>query len=52
VLVLTLAGLMLGSAYGQVSVWLAKFSLGLLPMLAIALTACGVVLFWRRHRRR
>jgi membrane protein DedA with SNARE-associated domain len=51
VLLLTLAGLMLGSAYGQVSVWLGKFVWALPPLLGIALAAWGVVLFYRRHRR-
>ena len=51
VLLLTLAGLGLGSAYGEVSVWLGKFSWGFFPLLAIALATWGVSLFCRRRRR-
>jgi membrane protein DedA with SNARE-associated domain len=51
VLVLTLAGLALGSAYGQVSTWLGHISLGVLPVLAIALATWGLLVLWRRQRR-
>jgi membrane protein DedA with SNARE-associated domain len=51
VVVLTLAGLALGSAYGQVSAWLGRFSLIVLPLLGMALAAWCVWLCWRRQRQ-
>ena len=52
VVILTLAGLALGSAYGQVSAWLGRFSLIVLPLLVITLAAWGLWVYWRRQRSR
>lgn len=50
VFVLTLAGLALGSAYGQVSLWLGRFSLVVVPLVVMALAAWVLWLCWRRQR--
>lgn len=52
VLLLTLAGLLLGSAYGQVSSWLGRISSALVAPLLIALACWGLWWLWRRQRRR
>jgi membrane protein DedA with SNARE-associated domain len=51
VLALTLAGLVLGSAFAQVNTLLGQISSGLLPLLLLALLGWGMAWLWQRRRR-
>ena len=51
VLALTLAGLALGSAFGQVNAWLGRISSSLLPIFLVALVSMALGWLWRRRRQ-